>query len=661
MFYDPRGQMIRTENPDGSEVLVVFGIPDKLNNPNVYQPTPWEIYTYEENDNAGRSHPADSQSYQGHWNTPTSAEVDALGRTIKAVERNGPDANTEWYVTQSTYDIRGNLLTVTDALGRLAFQHVYDLADNNLRIDSIDAGLRRIVLGVLGNEVERRDSKGALILQSQDELNRPIRMWARDNAAEAVTLRERLIYSDAPDSGLAATQAAAANLRGELYQHYDEAGRVTFESFDFKGNLLEKVREVINDRSILSVFDSPPSDWQIMPFRIDWNPPVNTTLQAHAQDLLDPTEYRTSSQFDALDRLKTFQYPKDVDGQRRELRPLYNRAGALESVTLDGATYVEHIAYSVKGQRTLIAYGNGVMTRHTYDPQTFRLARLRTERYSKPNAHTYHPQGAAMQDFGYSYDVNGNITSISDRTPESGIPNSPLGQDKLDRKFTYDPINRLLSATGREHAINPPSPLWIDQVKTQDVNQTRAYTESYGYDRLGNIKKLNHQANGGSFVRAFTLMPGNNRLSNVTVGQNPYAYTHDDNGNLVKETDSRHCEWDHSDQMRVFRTQIGNSQPSVHAHYLYDADGQRVKKLVRKQGGDYEATIYIDDVFEHHRWKSFGESAKQNNHLHVMDDQQRIALVRIGDPHPDDKGPAVQYHLGDHLGSSNLVIDDSGA
>ena len=31
----------------------------------------------------------------------------------------------------------------------------------------------------------------------------------------------------------------------------------------------------------------------------------------------------------------------------------------------------------------LIAYGNGVMTRHAYDPQTFRLARLRTERFTK--------------------------------------------------------------------------------------------------------------------------------------------------------------------------------------------------------------------------------------------------------------------------------------
>jgi RHS repeat-associated protein len=45
----------------------------------------------------------------------------------------------------------------------------------------------------------------------------------------------------------------------------------------------------------------------------------------------------------------------------------------------------------------------------------------------------------------------------------------------------------------------------------------------------------------------------------------------------------------------------------------------------------------------------------------MMDDTQRIALVRIGTAHPDDRGPAVQFHLGDHLGSSNVVVDSGGA
>ena len=29
--------------------------------------------------------------------------------------------------------------------------------------------------------------------------------------------------------------------------------------------------------------------------------------------------------------------------------------------------------------------------------------------------------------------------------------------------------------------------------------------------------------------------------------------------------------------------------------------------------------------------------------------------------HPDDRGPAVQFYLADHLGSSNVVTDETGA
>ncbi len=85
-----------------------------------------------------------------------------------------------------------------------------------------------------------------------------------------------------------------------------------------------------------------------------------------------------------------------------------------------------------------------------------------------------------------------------------------------------------------------------------------------------------------------------------------------------------------------------------------------MKKVVRKQGGIYEGTVYIDGVFEHHIWKEVGGNTKQNNLLHIMEDQKRITLRRVGDTHKDDKGPVIQYHLGDHLGSSCMVIDDTG-
>ena len=117
------------------------------------------------------------------------------------------------------------------------------------------------------------------------------------------------------------------------------------------------------------------------------------------------------------------------------------------------------------------------MTRHAYDPKTFRLVRLRTEGYSTPTASTYRPAAALLQDFAYAYDLAGNITRIQDRAQDSGILNTVLGQDALDREFSYDPLYRLLSATGRETDFPPDRP-WDDTPRSMDVNRARAYTET---------------------------------------------------------------------------------------------------------------------------------------------------------------------------------------
>jgi RHS repeat-associated protein len=351
-------------------------------------------------------------------------------------------------------------------------------------------------------------------------------------------------------------------------------------------------------------------------------------------------------------------YPQDVSGTRKVLLPHYNRAGALESVKLDGTIYVEYIAYNTRGQRMLTALGNGIMIRQNYDPKTFRMLRMRTEQYTKPTAFTYHPTGQPLQDFAYAYDLVGNMLAMHDRTPESGIPNTPPGTDALDRTFIYEPIYRLFSATGRECDVHPVLP-WDDTPRCTDLTSTRGYTEQYQYDPVGNMVKLQHQAKG-SFTRVFTLAPQSNRLATMAVGTTVYDYAYDPNGNLVQETTSRHFEWDHSDRMRVYRTQVGNTEPSIHGHYLYDANGQRVKKLVRNQGGQFEVTVYINGVFEYHRLVR-GGTAQENNTLHVMDHEKRIALIRAGNPFPDDTTPAVKYHLSDHLGSTNVVVDDTGA
>ena len=323
-----------------------------------------------------------------------------------------------------------------------------------------------MVMDGLGQEVERRDSKGAIILQAYDETARPNFLWARDQetAPEGqimpITLRQRLIYGDDVSEN-----KTENNLLGKLFKHYDEAGLQTYLSYDFKGNLLQKSRQIIKDERIVETMGGE----HMSHFVVDWSFTNEETLEDRENFYLTAEQdYQTDMTYDALNRVVKMIYPEDVEGRRRWTRPYYNRAGALERLHLYQAeaeepeTYVQQIAYNAKGQRTFIAYGNHRMTRYAYDPQTFRLKRLRTEWYRSEVESRLNPDGGIIQDFAYQYDLSGNILSITHREPNSGVG----GTGSLTRQFAYDPLYRLISAIGREQnnpIANPECP-WLENL-----------------------------------------------------------------------------------------------------------------------------------------------------------------------------------------------------
>jgi RHS repeat-associated protein len=660
-FYDPRGQLIRTLNPDGSAQRLIYGVPVDLSEPDNFNPTPWEAYTYDANDLAPVTQaidetPLTDRAPASHHFTPSSIELDALGRTVRSIQRNGPTPE-ERIITSSTYDIRGNVLTNDDALGRTAFRYVFDLANNQVRVVSIDAGIKRTVYNALGLIVEQRDSKDAVVLNTYDSLKRIVNTWSRDDSGQPVTLRQHLVYGDnAGEIGIDHATARSRNVLEKLVAQYDTAGRQRIISYDFKGNVLEKTRQVVSDDQILSVFaGAAGNNWQISAYQIDWD---GISIEDRAAAILDPTEYTTSFVYDGLNRVIEVTLPQDVENERKLLQQSYNHAGALERISFAGDLYVERISYNAKGQRNLIAFGNGTMTRCAYDPHTFRLTRLRSERYTQPAAASYQPVGPTFQDIGYEYDLAGNLVTLRDRTPECGIPNTVQGTDALDRLFTYDAIYRLISATGRECNVLTQLP-WSDGPRCTDLTNTRPYTEQYQYDANGNMLVLQHQNLPGGFTRQFSTPAENNRLEALMAGETEIAYSYDDAGNMVQETSSRHFEWDFVNRLKAFRVQTEGAEPSVFAHYLYDASGARVKKLVRRQGGQFTVTNYIDGGFEHHRSVTAG--IEENNSVHVLAGTRRIAQRRIGQAFADDLSPAVQFEITDHLGSASVTVNDEGA
>ncbi|MDO7877727.1 hypothetical protein Q5H93_23525 [Hymenobacter sp. ASUV-10] len=95
------------------------------------------------------------------------------------------------------------------------------------------------------------------------------------------------------------------------------------------------------------------------------------------------------------------------------------------------------------------------------------------------------------------------------------------------------------------------------------------------------------------------------------------------------------------------------------AQYLYDAGGQRTKKLVQTSAGTWQVTVYVDGGFEHRYEVSNATPGPEQTTVAVLDGQSRLYQRRSGDALGDQR-PAELYPLADHLDSTAGQTDASG-
>jgi RHS repeat-associated protein len=384
------------------------------------------------------------------------------------------------------------------------------------------------------------------------------------------------------------------------------------------------------------------------------------------------------------------------------IRPGYNEANLLErlDVWLEHAGepaellipdtadqhFVTNIDYNARGQRTLIQYGNGAETRYRYDPATFRLAHLYTRRgvsYSddcgiEPSrypAPDKPPQDTpcGLQNLHYTYDPAGNITSIRDDAQHTIYFNGQVVRP--DAKYKYDALYRLIEACGREHIgqASEPQTTWHDSNRINlahpnDGQAMRNYFEFYEYDEVGTILKFDHKAHSGNWIRAYEydepslieLEKNSNRLSRTVVhpnGNHPISepYTHDPHGNITLMPHLPEMVWDFKDQL-----QMVDKGGGCMAYYVYDAGGQRVRKVIEQNGTRQKERFYIGGFEVYRKYNGIESTVKlERETLHVMDAQQRIALVETRTK-GDESGLSAQlirYQFGNHLGSASLELD----
>jgi RHS repeat-associated protein len=754
LFYDPAERVIATMYPNNTYGKVVFG--------------PWQQTIYDVNDTCAarntqtgdpRTDPdiggyvtgffaTQSATWQtwhaqrisgglgpeertaalraeAHADTPSTAHFDALGRPFLAVARNRVvcpghdlDGREDSFVTRVELDIEGNQREVRDAveqagdsLGRVVMCYAYDMLGNGIYRLSMEAGARWTVNDVDGKPIRAWDSRGHTFTTTYDALRRPVEQGVRGTTADSdPSTLDRDVAVDKIEYGEGQADAEMLNLRGRIYRHFDSAGVAVnarldtsgnaTEAYDFKGNLLHSTRRLV-------------SDYMGIP---DW-------LQ---DPQLDDESFESSTIYDALNRpvRSIAAHSSAAHAKRNVIQQVFNEANLLERVDvwlerltepatlLDPATDtpspvgLTNIDYNAKGQRVRVDQKNGASTRYVYDPLTFRLTQLLTQRdrAAFPGDDPEPPIGAwpgrHVQNLHYTYDPAGNITHLRDDAQQTIYFRNQRVEPSND--YFYDALYRLIQATGREHLGQlasgerkpPTAPDGFNTFPMRlshpgDGTAMGTYIERYVYDAVDNLLQMEHHGSDPAhqgWTRACdylepsliedgsggALHKTSNRLTRTTLnpnGANPpqvEPYQHDAHGNLARMPHlgsgqpEPNMHWDYMDQLR----QVDLGGGGI-ARYVYDATGRRVRKVWEKAPGLIEERIYMGgfELFRKHGGPIGTNTAKlERETLHVMDDKQRVALVetRTLDTEASDRAPQqlIRYQFGNHLGSACLELDE---
>lgn len=670
LFYDPLGRAIGTLRPDRSWEKVVFDpwrqeshdahdtvlVADPRGDPDLgpffqrlpaaeWSPT-WHASRINSADPAAKDA---AQKAAAHAGTPSVLHFDGLARPVLAVANAG---GGQLLRTHSNYDIQGNVTAITDPRGIAAFTHAFDMTGRPLSVDSVDAGLARMLPDAGGAPLASWDANGHQVLVKADALRRPTERWVRLGAGSH-RLSQVTLYGEA-----AGAAALAGNLRGQVWKVYDGAGLQEHQRFDFKGNLLRSTRTLMLDAMAQPAWGTDNDPWR------------HVFDESAARARLDTAQAHTiATAYDALNRAVASTSP---DGSVQQFG--FNQTGLLTAVQLRhrGAalakSMVDRIDYDAKGQRTRIAYGNGVVTEHFYDTQTFRLVRLRTQRAAGARR--------LLQDLSYTYDAVGNITRIEDGAHQRAW----FANQAVDpvSSYRYDAVYRLAEASGREHvALGPCHHSDGGRQQTEFIALTAGgqpvanaqalanYTEVYTYDDSGNLTGMQHLRGATTlWTRKQTIDTGSNRLLRSDAGcageQTPLQ--HDANGNLLNLAHLPQLRWDDRNQLTGMDLNVAANPDTLSCQY--DAMGQRLRKTTSRQGSNrVEHRIYLGGI-ELFLVRGPSGVVERWETLHISDGAQRIALLETQTA-PTDASRVLdtltRMQLGNHLGSAVLEIDDSPA
>ena len=404
----------------------------------------------------------------------------------------------EIFITEYQYDEQDNLERVTDVDGNIT-TITYDNFGRKTSMNDPDMGNWNYEYDAVGNLVRQEDANDDVLCFYYDDLDR-LKRRIRDSSPND----DCPTYSGSPGSG-------TYHLASYSYDPTNGIGQ------------LDTV------------------EWGPNPLLNNDTFSYDTLGRMDKQDRLIAGRLFTmeTTSFDALHRPLAVTYP---NGETVTMS--YDREGA-NSLTAGTDSLVSDVAYNARGQLTYVdrVHSWNLDTQFSYFDASgnFRLDEIR-------NGSTTDQR----PDFTYQYDDVGNILSMVNATNGTGTDT---------QTFTYDHLNRLLTASGTGDATNVPD-----------------YDYTYGYDKLGNITaRTDNLTSSNSFTYNYDSTQPHAVDSIDINGGGSHSFGYDANGNMTSRVDAS------GDYTQLFdvenRLTVVNKDGSGVTTFYYDAAGQRVKTI----------------------------------------------------------------------------------
>jgi len=316
-----------------------------------------------------------------------------------------------------------------------------------------------------------------------------------------------------------------------LKSDIDPLNRTTSYEYDLVGNL-SKLQypngntveyDYNNVDRLASIYENGTQKWSFQ-----YDPNGNRTRMTDVVNSLD-TNYSYSS----ANQLSTISYPGG-----NQVSYTYDQAGKVFAVTtnINSSNYAHNFTYDKINQNIKVSSPNSC-TEYIFD-ENGNISRVNNgngsysiQQYNSISQmislRNYAPNGNILSSFSYTYDSNGNCTSVTTSTGTI--------------QYQYDALNRLSQESYPNGKI---------------IN--------YNYDAVGNCLSRMVTINGNSTTTNYNYDEAD-QLINVD-GQ---VYTYDDNGNLTNDGIKTYI---YDAQNRLVQVRNGTT---VLASFTYDADGKR--------------------------------------------------------------------------------------